>query len=494
MDLLSFFLASVLLFLITILVYIYCYNRLNYWRRKGVPQLTDTDKIFGDFKRGILFRSPPGYHFGELYHRMPKDVPYVGFYIFHKPCLLLRDPEIIKQILVKDFHNFSNRHFSGSQQRDSSGMRNLFGLVNPGWRYLRRKISPTFTRKNLKHMLTLMIDAGKPMMEFLNKNINDKEKKIIDAQDINYRYTADLIANVALGFKADSFNCPESDYTKYFMDFFHSFKRMIAVFIVFFVPELVTVVGPRVLYDATFVQNIFWKVFESREKSGNKRGDIIDTLIELKNSTQDPVYKFEGDNLFAQSSTFFSGFQTSSHVCAFTLMELAKSKECQDRARDCIKEAVAKYGWTLEGFNEMKYMEQVISEGVRMHPSVPILDRYTLDDYKIPNTDLTIEKGTPIYISLYGLHRDSEFFENPDVFDPDRFSKEKKMHENYLPFGTGPRKCVGMKAGRLFVKVVISMILSEYEVYLQPSEKINLDKRATFTTAENGINMTFTKI
>ncbi|CAF4904854.1 unnamed protein product [Pieris macdunnoughi] len=308
MDFLSFFLASMLLFLIIILVYIYCYNRLNYWRRKGVPQLTDTDKIFGDFKRGILFRSPPGYHFGELYQRMPKDVPYVGFYIFHKPCLLLRDPEIIKQILVKDFHNFSNRHFAGSQQRDSSGMRNLFGIVNPGWRYLRRKISPTFTRKNLKKMLTLMIDAGKPMMEFLNKNINDKEKKIIDAQDVNYRYTADLIANVALGFKADSFNCPESDYTKYFMDFFHSFKRMIAVFTVFFVPELVTVVGPRVLYDATFVQNIFWKFFESREKSGNKRGDFIDTLIELKNSTQDPVYKFEGDNLFAQSSTFFLWF------------------------------------------------------------------------------------------------------------------------------------------------------------------------------------------
>lgn len=57
-------------------------------------------------------------------------------------------------------------------------------------------------------------------------------------------------------------------------------------------------------------------------------------------------------------------------------MELAKSKKCQDRARDCVKSAVAKYGWTLEGFNEMKYMDYVISEGVRLHPSVPILDRY----------------------------------------------------------------------------------------------------------------------
>lgn len=144
----------------------------------GVQQLRKTDKIFGDFKRGILFKSPPGFHFGELYQRMTK-APYVGFYIFHKPCLLLRDPEVIKQVLVRDFNNFSSRHFAGSQQRDSSGMKNLIGLVDPGWRYLRRKITPNFTRRKLNQMLPLMLDAGKPMMEYLNKSIDGN--KVIDA-------------------------------------------------------------------------------------------------------------------------------------------------------------------------------------------------------------------------------------------------------------------------------------------------------------------------
>ncbi|CAK1552775.1 unnamed protein product [Leptosia nina] len=482
----------VLICILVIIFLVYCRYKLNYWKRRGVTQLDRADKIFGDFKRGILFRSPPGYHFGELYHESSKDAPYVGFYIFHKPCLLLKDPQIIKQILVRDFHKFSNRNFSRSQEKDSSGMRNLFGIENPAWRYLRKKFSPNFTRRKLKQLLNFMMQTGEPMMEYMKSG--PEGSKVIDVQDVNYRYSADLITSVALGFQTDSFQCSNSDYTKFFMNYFHSWKRMVAVFTVFFVPELITVLGARILYDSSFIEQKFWQILNAREKSDAKRGDFIDTLIELKNREQDSLYKFEGGNLFAQSSMFFSGFQTSSHVCSFTIMELARNKECQERARDCVQKAIAKHGWTFEGFNAMKYMDQVIAEGVRMHPAVPILDRYALEDYKIPNTDLTIEKGTPIYVSLYGIHRDPQFFDQPDVFDPERFNGDRSIPDNYLPFGTGPRKCVGMKAGRLFIKVMISMILSEYRLHQRTTEQVRLDKRATFLSAEKGIYVEFTKI
>lgn len=207
---------ALILFLIsTIIIYLYSSYKLNYWKRRGVKQLDSTIKIFGDFKNAILFRTAPGFHLGEIYRQAPADAPFVGFYIFHKPCLLLKDPEIIKQILITDFNNFSNRHFAGSQQKDSIGMVNLFGLKNPAWRYLRKKITPTLTRSKLQQMLPLMMETAKPMMGYLKKNIDtDYETKVIDAQDINYKYTADLISNVALGTKTDSFNNPDSDYSK----------------------------------------------------------------------------------------------------------------------------------------------------------------------------------------------------------------------------------------------------------------------------------------
>ncbi|CAF4904835.1 unnamed protein product [Pieris macdunnoughi] len=479
------------------LIYYYCCFKLNYWRRRGVPQLKTTHLIFGDFKNGFLFRSPPGYHFGDLYRQSPKNAPYVGIYLSHKPCLLLKDPEMIKQIFIRDFEKFSDRYFAGTPQMDSTGMINLFGLKNPAWRYLRKKITPLFTRSKLKQMLPFMMDASNPMMEFLKKKVESNENKVevIDAQDVNYRFTADVIANVALGFKSDSFNGPESDYTKNFLNYFHSFKRMFAIFTVFFIPEMIRILGFLILYDSSYMRKVFWNIINAREKSGVKRGDFIDTLIQLKNGEQDPIYKFEGQHLFSQTGTFFSGLETSSNVSAFTLMELAKNPQYQERARECIDEAVAKHGWTIEGLNAMKFLEQCVSEGLRMHPSVSTLDRYALEDYKFPDTDLVIEKGTPVYISLYGVHRDPQFFENPDVFDPDRFGEGRAVSDNYLPFGVGPRACIGSKAGLLFVKVVLAKILSEYRlVYKYPVAGLKLDRRATFTTAANGINVEFTKL
>ncbi|KAL0125647.1 hypothetical protein PUN28_004617 [Cardiocondyla obscurior] len=182
---------------------------------------------------------------------------------------------------------------------------------------------------------------------------------------------------------------------------------------------------------------------ESREKTGEKRGDFIDSLLQIKNSEQNPVYKFEGDNLLYQSGTFFSGFESSSTCTSFTLMELAKHQVYQDLARKDINNAIEKHGWTYEAFKEMKYLEQTILESLRLHPPVSTIDRYTRQNYKIPDTDIVIEKGTPIYISLYGLGTDPRFWDKPEIFNPDRFAEGNHIPDAYMTFGIGPRMCVG---------------------------------------------------
>lgn len=93
--------------------------------------------------------------------------------------------------------------------------------------------------------------------------------------------------------------------------------------------------------------------------------------------------EFTGENLLYQSGTFFSGFESSSTTSSFTLMELAKNREYQNLARADINKAVDKHGWTFEAFNEMKYLEQCIAEGIRIHPPVSTIDRYTCNDYTV---------------------------------------------------------------------------------------------------------------
>lgn len=201
-------------FILFALFWIYAKHKLSYWQRRGVESLR-TNWIFGNIKDAVLFRTPPGWHLGLLHNAASRDAPFVGFYIFHKPCIILRDPELIKNVLIRDFENFSDRHFAGFTQKDSMGMKNLFGLKNPVWKYLRSKITPSLTKGKLKQMLPLMMKTAEPMMSFLESQALERDgTRTVDAQELNYKYTTDLIANVALGTKTDSFYFPNSEFSK----------------------------------------------------------------------------------------------------------------------------------------------------------------------------------------------------------------------------------------------------------------------------------------
>lgn len=81
-----------------------------------------------------------------------------------------------------------------------------------------------------------------------------------------------------------------------------------------------------------------------------------------------------------------------------------------------------------------------------MHASLPFLIRTCNENYKLPSTDVTIEKGTMVLIPIIGIHYDSEHFPQPQAFNPDNFSKqakESRKHYTYMPFGEGPRNCLG---------------------------------------------------
>lgn len=96
----------------------------------------------------------------------------------------------------------------------------------------------------------------------------------------------------------------------------------------------------------------------------------------------------------------------------------------------------------------LPYLDMVVSETLRMYPPLGYLNRITVEPYKIPNSNFVLEKDTPVYISMLGMHYDPEYFPNPEKFDPERFSEENKRNIPscvYFPFGEGPHACIGMR-------------------------------------------------
>lgn len=110
-------------------------------------------------------------------------------------------------------------------------------------------------------------------------------------------------------------------------------------------------------------------------------------------------------------------------------------------------------------------------ETLRKHPPFSIISRECTKDYKIDGTNIVVEKGTPIFISITGPQDDPHFWPKPDEFQPERFENDQSINKNsserpYLAFGDGPRNCIGMRLGKLQAKIGICVLLRTFSFEL----------------------------
>ncbi|KAF2894152.1 hypothetical protein ILUMI_12021, partial [Ignelater luminosus] len=208
------------------------------------------------------------------------------------------------------------------------------------------------------------------------------------------------------------------------------------------------------------------------------------------------------EEIAAQAFVFFlAGFETSSSTMAFCLYELALNSEVQDNLREEISKTFERYNQniTYEGVMEMKYLDQVVDETLRKYPPVPVIPRVCVEDYQIPNTEVIIDKGTRVLISALGLHHDPEYYPNPDTFDPERFNEENKKSIppfTYIPFGEGPRACIGLRFGLMQTKVGLAFLLKHFRFSINKKTSVPLvmDPFTFLLTAKDGIWLDVEKI
>lgn len=368
------------------------------------------------------------------------------------------------------------------------------------WKRHRKLLTPAFHFKILERFTDVYGNQSNVLLKKLEE-VNQNEA--IDIFPYITLYTLDVICEATMNTSINAQANPKSDYVQSVKeicriitertfsiktwDFFYRFskdyhKEQKAVKVLHGLSN--SVIKHR--YEELQEHNLK-NVKDSEDWGLKKRVAFLDLLL---TSTIDGN-TLSHEEIREEVDTFmFEGHDTTSSGISFTLYCLSKHQEIQDKVFEEVAEILgddknAKVSY--ENLQNMKYLEKVIKESLRMYPPVPVISRILTENAIFQ--DKIIPKDVAIVISVYNLHRNPALFPNPDVFDPERFDTEN-LHNvpvySYVPFSAGPRNCIGQKFAMLEVKATVSKILRTFKL-LPVLEHQPLLVANAILTSENGL-------
>ena len=188
-----------------------------------------------------------------------------------------------------------------------------------------------------------------------------------------------------------------------------------------------------------------------------------------------------------------AGHETSSNALSWLLYLLSSRPDCVDRVRQEFDSVLGEKPLSYSDVSKFEFTTHVILEALRLYPPFWMVDRMALADDRAG--DLAIPRGAMVVVFIYGVHHSSRYWENPESFQPERFTKVKeKLHTpfTHLPFGAGPRGCIGGNYAMLQILMILSVLLRKYDFRLVPGQTIEA-RPMVILRPEHGIRMTFTE-
>ncbi|XP_040284650.1 cytochrome P450 3A9-like isoform X2 [Bufo bufo] len=394
-----------------------------------------------------------------------------GLYDGRQPVLAILDPVIIKAILVKEcYTNFINRrNFGLNGPLDSA----LTIAEDEQWKRIRTVLSPTFTSGKLKEMFQIMSDYSKTLVRNIQVYVDKDEPCAM--KDVLGAYSMDVVTSSSFSVNIDSLNNPSDPFvtqTKKLLKVGLFSPALIFVVIFPFLRPILEVLNVNFL-PKDFVNFYINAVtsFKAKRQTEDHKGRVdflqlmLDSRVEDASGLNKDQKALTDTEIMAQSVIFIvAGFETTSLTLTYLFYNLATHPDVQRKLQEEVDTYLPdKASPTYDILMQMEYLDMVIQETLRMYPPAGRLERVSKRTVEI--NGLTIPKGTVCMIPAYVLHHDPEFWPKPEEFHPERFSKENRANHTpytFLPFGDGPRNCIGMRFAMLSMKVAITAILQNF--------------------------------
>uniref|UniRef100_A0A671R9Q2 Cytochrome P450 3A n=1 Tax=Sinocyclocheilus anshuiensis TaxID=1608454 RepID=A0A671R9Q2_9TELE len=458
-----------LLMLFVALLYVYGSWPHSFFKKLGIPG----PKPLPFF--GTMLEYRKGFHQFDV-ECFKKYGRVWGIYDARQPVLCIMDQSIFKTILVKECYSlFTNRR----NFRLNGPLYDAVSIVeDDDWRRIRSVLSPSFTSGRLKEVC----ESG------VTHTYMSSSAQLFACPHV-FRffgaYSMDVVTSTAFSVDIDSLNNPKDPFVTNIKKML-KFDLLNPLFLITALFPFITPVLEKMdfAFFPTSVTDFFFaalkKIKSERVASDHKkRVDFLQLMVDSQTAGKEHTEKGLSDHeILSQSMIFiFGGYETTSSTLSFFFYNLANNPEAMKKLQEEIDQTFPdKAPVDYEAVMNMEYLDAALNESLRLFPIVGRLERVCKKTVDI--NGLLIPKDMVVMIPTFALHRDPDYWSNPESFKPERFTKGNKESIDpymYMPFGLGPRNCIGMRFAQVSMKLAIVEILQRFDVSVCDQTQVPLE-------------------
>jgi cytochrome P450 len=401
-----------------------------------------------------------------------------------KEAIVTIDPAVIQHVLKTNAENYQKSHIQVKRMGHFLG-KGLLTTHGEAWRTQRRLIQKGFDRKQLEALSSIMQDS-------LAESLRDFDRAIqsgpVDIYTHLMKMTFTMVARSLFGAQLTDEDIGRISHTICTVQEFIVRQTLQPYLNPWF-----EVSGELRRHEEMRerADSILMAYIKARRQQPPGH-DLLQTLMDARYSDGHGMT----DELVLSESMqlLVAGHETSSNALSWLLYLLSTHPECLERVRREFDSALGDASLSFTDVPRFEYSTQVIMEALRLYPPFWMIDRYAVADDRVG--DIAIPRGSTVIVYVYGAHHATRHWPNPEIFDPERFAKtnEKQIAPfTHLPFGGGPRGCIGGNYAMLQILMILSEVLRKYDFQLAPGQTIEA-RPMVILRPKHGIRMTFTRI
>ena len=401
---------------------------------------------------------------------------------FLRRFYITTDPEVIRHIFQRNNKNYPKTRQTIVPVREQIG-NGLLTSEGPYWLRQRRAIQPGFHRKRLEDISKVMVDE---INRYMDNELNafaengivvelDKEMMHLAYRLVSKSLFGSDVADEKLGLMDRAISEGQEyiitqvrrPYFKYWQKLNGEYKK--------------NEERKRV------VQGIVMDIINERRSSGVAPNDLLQMLLETE---YEDGSRMSDEQLLDESLVLYlAGHETTALALTWGIYLLSTHSDVEEKLHESTAAQFSDRDPSFADLRSMAYVNQVIDETMRLYPPAWFLDRYAVEEDEI--NGYRVRKNQDIFCFVFGMHRNPKYWEQPEKFDPERFSDEhKKKHvpHAYMPFGAGPRLCIGNNFAMMEMQLILSMFVKRYRFEVLKDQKIELQPLITLRP-KNGIKV-----